>query len=328
MSNYSGVVKTQTKKLGYLPNVNLLLKISLGLILFTIISTALVYAETLSVNVEGTSYDIDYTATGMTVSGIEADTDFISLIFSVDVTDSSGTFDVTLERSFFDALYEIDGVVGDDVFIILVDGDEPTFTETQTNSQSRTLSIELSAGSEEVEIIGSSFSNSVVTTTTDDSDDADKAAADKAAADKAAADKAAADKAAADKAAADKAAADKAAADKAAADKAAADKAAADKAAADKAAADTTTTDNTTAPTQCGPGTVLKGGACVLDETCGPGTVLEDGVCVLDSTPAPTSSTTKGLGKELITGVVAAIAIAGTIGVILAIISKASKSSD
>ena len=44
-----------------------LLKISLGLILFTMISTALVYAETMSVDVDGTSFDIEYDATGMTV---------------------------------------------------------------------------------------------------------------------------------------------------------------------------------------------------------------------------------------------------------------------
>ena len=87
--------------------------------------------------------------------------------------------------------------------------------------------------------------------------------------------------------------------------------------------------DTTTTPTQCGPGTVLKDGACELDERCGPGTVLEDGVCVLDSTATPTSGTSNtGMGKELIISLVAGIAIAGTIGVILAIISKASKSSD
>ena len=193
MLDFSRVEKTQTEKLGYLPNVNLLMKISLGLILFTIISTALVYAETESVIVDGTSYDVSYTGTEMTVSGIEADTDFISLILTVDVTGSSGILDITFDRSFFDSIYN----EADDDFIILVDGDEPTFTETQTNSQSRTLSIDLPAGSEEVEIIGSSFNNSV-TTPTDDSVDEDKAAADKAAADKAAADKAAADKAAAE----------------------------------------------------------------------------------------------------------------------------------
>ena len=288
MSNYAGMEKRQPEKLSYLPNVNSLLKISLGLIFFTILSTALVYAESLSVDVDGTSYDVNYTATGMTVSGIEADLDFISLIFTVDVT-SSGSLDVTFDRAFFDSIYN--GV--DDDFIILADGDEPNFTETLTNFQSRTLSIELPVGTEEVEIIGSSFDNTI-----SDSGDADKAAADKAAADKAAADKAAADKAAADKAAADKAAADKAAAD------------------------------SNTTPTQCGPGTILKDGACVLDERCGPGTILENGACVLDTTPQPTTTSVKGLGKDLMMGVIAAIAIAGVVGIILGILAKASKSND
>ena len=42
-------------------------------------------------------------------------------------------------------------------FIVLADGDEPIFSETNTSSQSRTLSIELPAGTEEIEIIGSMF---------------------------------------------------------------------------------------------------------------------------------------------------------------------------
>ena len=292
MLDYSGAEKTQTQRLNPLPNVNSLLKISLGLIFFTLLSTALVYAETIPLDIEGTSYDVDYTATGMTVSAVEADLDFISLILTVDVTESPGTLDVTFDRTLFDSTFE--GL--DDDFIILADGDEPVFSETQTNSVSRTLSIELPAGTEEIEIIGSSFNTP--SDTTDDSATADKAAADKAAV-------------------------DKAAADKAAADKAAADKAAADKAAADKAAAVTTTT-----ATQCGPGTILKDGACVLDERCGPGTIFKDGTCVLDSTPQPTTTSVKGLGKDLMMGLIAAIAIAGVVGIILGIMAKASKSND
>jgi len=283
MLDYSRVEKTRTETLGYLPNVNLLLKISLGLILFTIISTALVYAETESVIVDGTSYDVSYTGTEMTVSGIEADTDFISLILTVDVTGSSGTLDITFDRSFFDSIYN----EADDDFIILVDGDEPTFTETQTNSQSRTLSIELPAGSEEVEIIGSSFNNSVTEETPVEETPVEETPVEETPV---------------------------------------------EETPVEETPVEETPVEETpveeTPRTQCGPGTVLTDGACVLDERCGPGTSLEDGVCVLDSTPAPTSSTSKGMGKELIIAVVAGIVIAGTIGVILAIMSKASKSSD
>ena len=54
----------------YLPNVNSLMKISLGLIFFTMLSTVLVYAET--------SFDIPYTATGLNVIGIESDIESMS----------------------------------------------------------------------------------------------------------------------------------------------------------------------------------------------------------------------------------------------------------
>ena len=320
-----------------LPNVNSLLKISFGLILLTMISSASVYAETISVDIGGDSFDIEYTATGMTVSGINPDLEIQSLILSVDVTESTGVLDVTFERSFFDAIFK--GL--DEEFIVLADDDEQNFSEIDTNSNSRTLSIELPAGTEEIEIIGSEFGN-LSSNTIPDTDDADKAAADKAAADKAAADKAAADKAAADKAAADKAAADKAAADKAAADKAAADKAAADKAAADKAAADKATADKAAADkaaadkaaadkaaaaNKCGPGTILKDGTCVLDDRCGPGTILQNDKCVLDPKYKSPDTSIKGLGKDLGMGLAIAFAGAGVIAVVFAIVSKASKNS-
>jgi hypothetical protein len=250
-----------------LPSVSSLLKISLGLILFTMLSTALVYAETMSVDVEGNSFDFEYDATGMTVSGIEADTDFISLILTVDVTASSGTLEITLDRSFFDSTYQ--GL--DDDFILLADGDEPNFSETNTSPQSRTLSIELPAGTEEIEIIGSVFGQTptveppVVETPTVEPPVVETPVVE-------------------------------------------------------------TPVDNTP-KTQCGPGTVLKDGACVLDERCGPGTVLKDGACVLDST-TQTSSSSKGMGKESVMGFVAAFVIAGIVAVILGIIARASKSSN
>nr|WP_299292976.1 hypothetical protein [Nitrosopumilus sp.] len=256
---YSQKVKT--------PNVDSLLKLSLGLVLFTVISTALVYAETISVDVDGTSYDVEYAATGMSVSGIETDLDFVSLILSVDVPDGDGTLDITFERSFFDSVYQNE----DDDFIILADGDEPNFTETSTTSQSRTLSITLPSGTEEIEIIGSVFGQDVEETPVEETP-------------------------------------------------------------VEETPIEETPVEETpieeTPRTECGPRTVLKDGVCTLDETCGPGTILEDGVCVLDSTPAASSGFIKGFGKELGYGVVAAFVIAGAVGIILALMSKASKSSN
>ncbi len=63
-----------------------------------------------------------------------------------------------------------------------------------------------------------------------------------------------------------------------------------------------------------------------MDERCGPGTILKDNACVLDFTSQPSGISVKGLGKEMVMGIVIAFVAAGTIGVILGLMSKASKS--
>jgi len=273
--------KLQSERLKYFPNVTSLLKISLGLVLFTIISSALVYAETGSVNIEGNSFDVEYTATGMTVSGFEADLDFISLILTVDVSDSGGTLDITFDRSFFDSIFN----GADDDFIILADGDEPNFTETETTTQSRTLSIELPAGTEEVEIIGSVFGDSTSIPVDETPEQVDETPEQ-------------------------------------------VDETPEQVDETPEQVDETPEQVDETPKTQCGPGTILKDGACVLDESCGPGTVLKDGACVLESTPTPSETSVKGIGMELVIGSIAAFGIAGVIGIILALISKAKKSKD
>ena len=257
MSDKSVLENIQNKKQNHSPNVGTLLKISLGLIFLTLISSAFVYAEIFSVDVEGTSFDVDYTTTGLTISNTELDLDFISMIVSVDVTDSPGILDITLDRSFFDSTFNGE----DDDFIILVDGDEPKFTETQTTLQGRTLSIELPFGTEEVEIIGSSFNNLVIEPTVEPT--------------------------------------------------------------VEPTAISPSVDD--TSKTQCGPGTVLKNNACVLDERCGPGTVLVNEECVIEELSVKPSTVSKTMGKELITGVIAALVIAGIVGIILGLMAKASK---
>ena len=267
----------ESERLKYSPNVGSLLKISLGLILFTLLSSALVYAETVSVDVGGNSFDIDYTTTGMSVSGIEADLEFGSLILSVDVTGSPGILDITFDRTFYDSTFE--GL--DDDFIILADGAEPNFTETETTAQSRTLSIELPSGTEEVEIIGNlEFGDSAPVEEAEPEPEPE------------------------------------------------AEPETEPEAEPEPETEEPAETVDDTPKTQCGPGTVLEDGACVLDERCGPGTVLEDGVCVLESTSqsTPQSSSVsipKGMGSELVIGIIAAFGVAAAIGIILALISRA-----
>ena len=240
----------KSERLPYFPNVNSLMKISLGLIFFTALSTVFVYAETISVDVDGTSFDVQYTAVGMTVTGIESDTESASLIFSVDVTDSTGILNVELERSFFDSIYDD----ADDLFFILADGDEAISEEIQATSQSRSLTITVPSGTEDLEIIGSVFNNSV-----------------------------------------------------------------------EEPIVEEPIVENIS-NNECGPGTVLENDVCVLDERCGPGTVLENDVCVLDSVPITSSSSSNS--KELIMSVTIAFVIAGIIGIILALISRANRNKN
>ena len=317
----------QSERLRNLANGNTLLKISLGLIFFTILSSAFVYAETISVNVDGTNYDVDYTATGMSVSGIESDPDFISLIISVDVTDSPGVLDITFDRTFFDSIY--DGV--DDDFIILADGDEPNFTETNTNTQSRTLSIELPSGTEEIEIIGSVFGRTIEETPSGHEETPTEKQIPAAFVDPSKDPKVYVERYVTESSYKDwfeDNYSDYTFHEALDISKSELDKLIAEVEKENSEPAPVETPEEPTKTTECGPGTILKDGACVLDERCGPGTILMDGVCVAkpQTTSEPTSY--KGLGKELGYGVIAAFIVTGAIAIILALMSKAGKSRD
>ena len=111
------------------------------------------FVETLLVTVDGMPFDVSYTTTGLNVYEIESDTDSMSLIFYVNVDDTNGKLNVTFEREFFDSTYDGE----DDLFFVLIDGDETISKETKTTSQSRSLTIDVPLGTEELEIIGSVF---------------------------------------------------------------------------------------------------------------------------------------------------------------------------
>ena len=109
------------------------------------------------------------------MKSVTADLDFISLIFETEVSGSEGHVSITFQRDFFDAKLGY----SDDDFFILSDGDEIEFEEVKTDEY-RTLSFSLSAGTEEIEIIGTILANNsfLIEQEQQDADDAAKAQAD------------------------------------------------------------------------------------------------------------------------------------------------------
>ena len=192
----------------------------------------------------------------------------MSLIFYVTVSDSNGKLNVTFEREFFDSTYDGE----DDLFFVLADGDETISQEIETTSQSRSLTIDVPSGTEELEIIGSVFGISKELPSVTETPVTETPVTE-------------------------------------------------------TPVTETPVTETPVTETpltnECGPGTVLENDVCVLDQRCGPGTVLENDVCVIDQTPVTPSSS--GNSKELIMGVTVAFVIAGVIGIIFALISKANR---
>jgi len=167
-------------------------KVPLIAFLALTISFTSAYADSVSVDIDDISYEIEYTPFKAQIKSVSADMDFISLIFTVQVDDPTASLKVVFDRVFFDAKFQSGN---DDDFFVLADGEEVNFDEKKTSIQ-RTLTFGLDQGTEEIEIIGTHLTgvtflqNTVSTPITEEAEKAAEAA-EKAAAEKAAAEKAA-----------------------------------------------------------------------------------------------------------------------------------------
>ena len=285
----------QVEKIKNMPSVSSLLKISLGLVIISIILFAFVYADTASVTVDGTNYDVEYMGDGVLITAMDADVEFPTLLISVDVSSNPGILEIELERSFFDSQFQGE----DDVFFVLVDGLDIEFNEEKT-STSRILTFELPSGTEDVEIIGTVFANSLAESPEPETPTIEEPTIEEPTIEEPTIEEPTIEEPTIEEPTIEE----------------------------PKVEEPTTVPKETKPKTECGPGTILKEGVCVLDERCGPGTIMEDGVCVLKPSPPAETTSLKGMGMELVITIIAAFIITGAIGIILGLMSKAGKSRD
>jgi hypothetical protein len=126
-------------------------KIILAFAIFTVISVIPgAFADSISVDIEDSTYEIDFTSVDVEIKSVTADTNFMSLIFEIDVLSKNGQLEFNFDRDFFDAKLGSE----DDDFFVLVDGDELSFEESKDDFY-RNIVFSVGPGSEEIEIIGS-----------------------------------------------------------------------------------------------------------------------------------------------------------------------------
>ena len=93
----------------------------------------------------------EYTGTGVEITKYTIDSNDIEIILDIEVTESIGTLELELERSFFDSRYQNQ----DDKFTIIADGDLVPYSEILKTRDYRVISFNLVQGTEQVEIFGS-----------------------------------------------------------------------------------------------------------------------------------------------------------------------------
>ena len=96
------------------------------------------------------TFDVEYTIKGATVKDMIIDFEGLALVISMDAT-SDGTITIKIPRELMDAK-----TAGgeDDVFIVLIDGQEVSYKEEEKTANSRTISIQFLEGDSDIEIIG------------------------------------------------------------------------------------------------------------------------------------------------------------------------------
>lgn len=107
--------------------------------------------DTIEVNIpNGGTFDAEYTILGGEVKDIILEPENFTLRILIDAPDE-GTISIKLPREAIDAIKQ-NGQ--DEKFIVLIDDIQNPYSETQTNSEFRLISINFEEGDSEIEIIG------------------------------------------------------------------------------------------------------------------------------------------------------------------------------
>ena len=109
------------------------------------------------ITTEEQSLQIEYEITSGSVNSFTSDTNTTSLIINITATEG-GSLKAILPRKIIDSKHEEQ----DDIFYLLIDGEECKFTETIEDNQ-RTLTIPYAKESRQIEIIGTETINELVT---------------------------------------------------------------------------------------------------------------------------------------------------------------------
>ena len=96
------------------------------------------------------TFDVEYTIKGGIIDDMLVDAENFALVVQIEAVDE-GSITLSLPREFIDAEKQ-DGK--DELFIVLIDDIEASYKETNSNSKSRTITVDFEEGDSEIQIIG------------------------------------------------------------------------------------------------------------------------------------------------------------------------------
>ena len=136
------------------------LRVALPVIVLLAISIAYASADKGIVTVQaGKPYDIAYDAKDVKILDVTANQDDIGLVFQLDVSSPAATLEITIPRQLLDSIAD----AKDTDFFVIADGDLVTFSEKKPTDTTRTLFVQLSQGTKELEVFGTQLGSQAIT---------------------------------------------------------------------------------------------------------------------------------------------------------------------